>query len=110
MIKRVFSLEDFKNLKVGDKVYFKKEKQGYIIKARNERYLIVVKVVFDKAKYSILDIEEGICSTNDLVFNSYDYRKQEDIEECLKDLEKGICRLSKRNEAEILKTTYKVNH
>jgi len=95
-------LNEFKNLKVGDKIYWRNEKRGYTIKAKNERYIIIVKILFGKPYYSILDLEECICSTNDFVFNPYDYRNQVDIEQSLIDLEKGEYKLSRRNQAYIL--------
>lgn len=102
MIKQIDSLEDFKNLKVGDKIYWKNEERGYTIKARSERYIIVVKMMFGKPYYSILDLEQCICSTNNYVFNPYDYCKQDDIEQSLMDLVNGEYELSRRNEVYIL--------
>lgn len=96
------SLEDLKNLKVGDKIYWKNEKKCYTIKAKNDRYLIVVKILFGKPHYSILDLQEGVCSTNDYIFNPYDYSNQEDIDKSLIDLEKNEYELSRRNQAYIL--------
>ncbi len=101
------SIEDFKTLKVGDKVYWKGEKKGYTVKARNERYIIVVKMLFGKPCYSILDLQEGICSTNDFVFNPYDYAEQEDIEQSLVDLNNGEYELSRRHQAYILQVIYR---
>lgn len=95
-------LDEFKTLKVGDKIYWRNEKKGYIIKAKDERYIIVTKKLFGKLYYSILDLEQGICSTNDYVFNPYDYDNQEEIDKSLMDLNKGEYQLSKRNQAYIL--------
>jgi len=96
------SIEDFQVLKVGDKLYWKGEKRGYTIKARSDRYIIVVKIMFGKANYSILDLKEGICSTDDYVFSPYDYSIQEDIEQALKGIIEGEFELSRRRQAFIL--------
>lgn len=104
-------LDSFENLKVGDKIYWKNEKRGYTIRARNERYIIVVKMMFGKPYYSILDLKEGICSTDDYVFGIYDYSIQEDIEEVLKGLIKGEVCLSRRRQAYVFQVIdrYKVS-
>ncbi|NRU52494.1 hypothetical protein [Clostridium beijerinckii] len=95
-------LDEFKTLKLGDKIYWKNEKKGYTIKAKDERYIIVTKKLFGKLYYSILDLEKGICSTNDYVFNPYDYDNQEEIDKSLIDLNKEEYHLSKRYRACIL--------
>ncbi|WP_195970244.1 hypothetical protein [Clostridium thermobutyricum] len=91
--------EELKELKIGDKVFWNDEKEGLIIKARNERYLIAA----NEEEYSIIDLKEGICSTNDYVFNPYDYKNQDDIDKSLSDLENGKYGLSRRNKSEISK-------
>lgn len=76
------------NLKVGDKMYFAKEKKPYIIKAINERFAICTKP-FNLKKtvfYTIVDFERDIRGPHNLVFNIYDFTVQSDIDECLKDL------------------------
>jgi len=92
--------EILNSLKVGDKIYFKGEKKGYEIKARNMRYLICTKPFNPKrtVTYTILDSEELINSTNNCVFNPYDYTCQKDIDESLVDLENGLCELSSRRQ------------
>ena len=106
------------------KVYFIGENLPYEVKAVSKRYAIVTRN-FDKKEdddlltfevdrgaystkkkalehfskktvYSILDFKESWKAPNNLIFNHYDYSKQEDIYECLDDLEKGDVELSRR--------------
>jgi len=88
-----------KTLKVGDKIYFVNENRPMVIKARTERYAIVTKP-FNLQKtvlYSIIDFQNQKKAPNNMVFNSYDYKNQADIERCLLDLESGKIELSRRH-------------
>lgn len=93
------------HLEVGDKIYWIGQKRPYAIKARDERYIICTQPCnFHKSvMYSIIDTEELICAPNNLVFNPYNYKKQEDIEQSLNDLEKGEYELSYRHRANFIK-------
>jgi len=86
-------------IKVNDKVYFKSEKASYTVKAFDGRYAICTKPYNFKrtVMYTIVDFKEDIRSTNDLVFNIYDYKVQDDINKCLRDIKSGELKLSKRN-------------
>ena len=87
------------NLRVGDKIKFQHEKQKYTIKAKSDRYLICTKP-FNLKKtclYTIVDLERLVRGTNDRIFNPYDYMIQEDIDECLNDLESGDIEVAHRN-------------
>jgi hypothetical protein len=87
------------NIKIGDKIKFIPEKQKYTVKAKSDRYLICTKP-FNLKKtvlYTIIDLERLVRGTNDRIFNPYDYAIQEDINECLKDLESGQVEVSHRN-------------
>lgn len=91
------------HIKVGDKIHFYGEKQGYVVKARNDRFAICTKP-FNLKKtvfYTIIDFEKWIRSTNDYVFKPYDYKDIKDIEESLLDLEKGEYELSRRNQVDL---------
>lgn len=94
-------MENYNDLKKGSKVFFLDEKQGMTIKAINNRYAIVTKPFNAKRTviYSMLDFQEEIKAPNNMVFNNYDYAKQEDIDQCLKDLEDGVIELSQRRKA-----------
>jgi hypothetical protein len=99
-------------LKVGDKIWFEDEKQGYTVKACDDRYAICTKP-FNPLKtvlYTIVDFKEGIRGRNNLIFNIYDYKKQEDIDECLKDLNAEVdpTRVSHRHHVALVVT--KVQH
>jgi hypothetical protein len=87
-----------KTLKVGNKIKFISEKQKYSVKAKSDRYLICTKP-FNLKKtvlYTIIDLERLVRGTNDRIFNPYDYARQEDINECLKDLESNQVIVSHR--------------
>lgn len=102
--------EILKNIKVGDKLFWVNQKQPYTVKARNKRYIIVTKP-FNLKKtvcYSIIDTKCLICGPNNYVFNPYDYSKQEDIEQSLKDLGKGEYEISYRHQANFLDCFLKI--
>jgi hypothetical protein len=93
-----------KNIKVNDKVYFSDEPRiAYWVKARNDRYAILTRPYNPRRTviYSIWDMEKKIRSTNDYVFNPYDYNKQEDIDQSLTDLMNGEYQLSRRNQVKV---------
>ncbi|GLI57761.1 hypothetical protein PM10SUCC1_32750 [Propionigenium maris DSM 9537] len=84
-------------MQIGDKLSLDGSKIKFVVKALSARYAICVKNQFGRAVYTIIDRKERIRSTNNMVFNSYDYLKQEDIDKCLQDLENGDVGLSMRN-------------
>lgn len=90
-------------MKVGSKIYFDREKQPYTVKALNDRYVICTKPYNFKRTvwYTIIDLEEQIRGTNNLVFNMYDYKSQEGIDECMKDLLSGEVEISHRNRVDL---------
>lgn len=90
-------------IKVKDKVYFKSEKRPYTIKAFDGRYAICTKPYNPKrtVMYTIIDFKEAKRGPNNLVFNMYDYKIQEDIDQCLADLKDGVIELSKRNSIDL---------
>lgn len=83
----------------GDKIYFKGEKLPYVVKACDERWVICTKPFNLKHTvfYTILDLVENIRGTNNWIFNPYDYKVQEDIEQCLLDLQNGEVEITRRN-------------
>lgn len=73
-------------------IKFQEEKKKYRIVCEDDRYMICTKP-FNPQKtvlYTLVDKVEKIRSTNNLVFNDYDYALKEDCERCLSDLNKGI--------------------
>lgn len=86
-------------MKINDKIYFKKEKKPYRIKAMNDRFLICTKPFNLKhtVLYTIVDLNEKIRGTNNLIFNCYDYAVLDDVNACLNDLEHGLVDISHRN-------------
>lgn len=85
-------------MEIGDKIKLSNGKQRFTVKALSKRYAILTKPFNPKHTviYTIIDFKERKKNRNDLVFNVYDYTKQEDIDQCLKDLESGKCSLSER--------------
>jgi len=77
------------SLKVGDKIKFTPEKQRYTVKAKSDRYIICTKPfnLMHTVLYTIIDLERLVRGTNNMIFNPYDYAVQEDIDECLVDLD-----------------------
>lgn len=83
-------------LNVGNVVFFEKEKKPFTVKACNENFAICVT---KSAKlYTIIDWEQGLRNRNNLIFNPYEYTKQEEIEKCLRDLSdpNHVCEISHR--------------
>ena len=74
---------------LGNKIYFAEEKRPYTVKACNDRFVVCTKPFNLKhtVLYTIVDLKEKIRGTNNLIFNSYDYSVQEDIEDFLNDLQ-----------------------
>jgi hypothetical protein len=94
-----------KKIKVNDKVYFSDEPSiGYWVKACNDRYAILTRPYNPRRTviYTIWDMKENIRSTNDYVFNPYDYNKQEDIDLSLTELMEGKYKLSTRHQVNVL--------
>jgi hypothetical protein len=85
-------------MKVGDKVKISGHKKPWTVKALSERYAILTTPFNPKRTvlYTIIDFKYRVRNRNNLVFNIYDYKAQEDIDQCLKDLESGEVELSKR--------------
>lgn len=86
------------DIKRGDKVYFAGQRQGFTVKAVNERFAILTKPfnIQHTVIYTIVDFKSGTRNRNNFVFNPYDYSLQEDIDECMLDLLNGECQLSHR--------------
>jgi len=101
-----YTLKEILNLFAieGTKVKWIDEKQRFKVISRNDRYIIVAKpynLQKNCCKYSILDLENMECSTDNLVFGIYDYLDKKDCKEALKDLENGEMELSRRRVAKI---------
>ena len=96
-------------MKLGDKIKLGNQKQRFTVKAINNRYAILTKPFNLKHTviYTIIDFKERKRNRNNLVFNIYDYSKQEDIDQCLKDLESGEVELSYRGIRELEKNLIK---
>jgi len=94
------AMEDYK---VGDKISFLNLKRAYTIRACNERYLICVQnnnLPKIKYLYTIVDLEEEIRGTHNMLFNCY---KNNDTnwKLLLRRLKNGDVEISHRNRVEL---------
>lgn len=97
-MKKYISIQE---AKVGDKIKFSSDRISFTIKARSESFIICTRPKpFSKSFwYTIIDTKRNVRGPNNLVLNHYDYTKQEDIDQCLLDLEHSeIVEVSYRNE------------
>jgi hypothetical protein len=80
------------SLHLGARIWFDGETKGYTVKAFDSRYAICTKPFNPKRTvlYTIIDFRDRIRGRNNLIFNSYDYKSQEDIDRCLNDLSDPI--------------------
>lgn len=102
---------------IDETIAFAEEPQTpYTVKAISRRFAILTRPMTTKdAKdfeyddpidghvvYTIVDSQTMKRGPNNLVFNAYNYTKQEDIEECLRDLDAGQIELSQRRSVPVL--------
>jgi len=89
-----------RNLKVGDKIKFQKEKHRYTIQAKSDRFIVCTKP-FNARKtylYTIIDLERLVRGAIGLVFGlTDDVNNSESAQECINDLENGEYEVSHRN-------------
>lgn len=122
-------MNKYKNLKAGQKIFFKGEGISMELIARTERYAVVVrnldieedydliyfevergayydtKEAFEAIKnqpvYSLLDFKEQKRAPSNLIFNPWDFWSKKDCVECLDELVKGNHELSTRHGADL---------
>lgn len=85
-------------LKKGDKVKFREEKQRYTVLKTNKRFAICIKP-FNARKtylYTIIDFKEEIRGPENLVFNCPDLYKEREVREMLVRLSRGKSEVSYR--------------
>ena len=116
-------------LKVNQNIYFIGENLPMIVMAVSERYAVVVRNLsqiedddllrrevemsafnssaeaYDYYKnspiYSIIDFEKNIKAPHNLIFNDFDFFKEQDCEEAIQYLVNGEMELSRRNQVEL---------
>jgi hypothetical protein len=91
-------LEYCNSLNVGDKIKFRSEKRRFTVKAKSDRFLVCTKP-FNLKKtclYTIIDLERMVRGADNFG-GRYDYMDQNEIDQCLKDLESGDTEVSYRN-------------
>lgn len=90
--------EEPKDLCVGDYVYIPGNKKPFVVKARDERYIICTKPYNPQHTviYFIIDLVRNVRGTDNQIF-CFGYETQEQCEERLEDLESGLMEVSCRN-------------
>ena len=83
-------------LKVGDKVKVPGEKLKYIVRARDDRYIICTRQNNDNVWYFIIDLELGVRGEDNMIFCS-GYVTDEECNTRLKELQNGTIQVSKKN-------------
>lgn len=86
-------------IKIGSKLYFDDEKQGYTVQAFDDRYIIASKPMnaLKAYLYTFVDIKEDIRSRCDLIFGLvHDANNPEDAAKNLAELQSGDLHLSRR--------------
>jgi hypothetical protein len=98
-----------KTLKVGDKIEFAELKGKYTVKGRSENFVICTQPYNPQktVRYTIIDFEKDIRGTHNLVFNMWDMKNNDDIEDCLKHLISSEIEISHRNN--VVLDIWKVN-
>lgn len=81
---------------LGAKVYVARERRGYVVRARNERFAVCTKPHFKTVLYFILDAVNGVRGTENLVFG-FGAETDEDCEEMLERVSSGQTEVSHRN-------------
>lgn len=96
------SIDQAKRLAVGDKVYFDNQRQGFTVRARDERFLICVKPFNARhtVLYSIVDLDRGVRGRDNLVFST-GYETQERIDENMDRLRAGQMEVSHRHHVQL---------
>ncbi len=102
------------SVKVGDLVKCNEWKQPLIVKVTSENFFIMARNVFGKTLYSICEKRPSeysrnyftkgsfMIGTDNLIFGIYDYLKQDDCEEAIKELENGNLALSHRKTVDLM--------
>lgn len=80
---------------VGDKIYVPGERNGYIVRARDDRYIICTKKIARNTFYFIIDLTSKRRAPDDCVFG-FGYETDEQCNERLKELQNGEIHLSLR--------------
>lgn len=78
-------------VRVGDRIWFTEEKQGYTVQARSSRYIICNKPFNPKKTvlYTIIDLDELVRGPENLIFG-FGAETREQCEEMLGRLEQGV--------------------
>jgi hypothetical protein len=86
-------------VELGDRVYVPGEKKPYRVRARDDRYIICTKPFNPKhtVMYFVIDLKERRRGPDNMVF-CFGYESDEDCNERLKQLQKGMIEVSRRRD------------
>ena len=84
-------------LRVGDYVQIYDEKKPYVVRCRDERFIICTKPfnLQHTVKYFIIDLKERLRGPDNMIF-CMGYETQEECEERLRELQAGTIEVSRR--------------
>jgi hypothetical protein len=84
--------------KVGDKVRFRGDRRAYTVQACNDRFAVCTKLFAARGTviYTIIDIDEGVRGTENLVFCA-GFETQHECKEAIERLASGETEVSRRN-------------
>ena len=111
--------EDLDKIKVGDLVKCNDWVKPLTVRAVSDNYFIMVRNHFGKPLYSICEKTPSQCNRNYIVesyptigtdhwvFGKFDYLDQDDIDQCLAELESGETELSVRSSCALKIIHYK---
>ena len=96
-------------IEIGDKIYLDNERNGYTVRARSERFIIATKPfnLENTVYYFFIDVKEKWRAPDYLIFDIFDYKKLEDCEKALIQLESGELELSQRHGVPLTPLTVK---
>jgi hypothetical protein len=85
-------------VEMGDRIKFKSEKQSYVVRARNNRFIICTKP-FNARKtyiYCIIDLCEEVRGPDNFIGGKYCYEDHSDLLKAIRELELGELQVSHR--------------
>lgn len=88
-------MNDWNNLRAGDRVYVRDEKRPYRVRCRDKRFIICTKPYNPKhtVLYFVADLDAGIRGPDDMVFCA-GYETDEQCAERLAELQSGMMAVS----------------
>ncbi len=94
-------MKNLNQLQIGDKVYWKNDKKSFTVKAKTNNYILCSRNIFGKCNYSVLDLNNQICGIAYTTLDTFNLLKEEDSQNFLDLIEKGINTFIKGKERKI---------